>query len=272
MEYTRGDRRARLGGRQARQGHNEPCQSTVHHASTYAQGHADMSRTSRAHAGAEQRTRRATQGHHGHASRGRAAQVRDTPRRAGPSRHGRQTGPRHGRASCAGRAPRRAGRGRAATARSRTAAPASQRSRTARYHAPRVGRGAARGRRGEGAPRLRAGEPGPRQAATARTGTGSGMPGKGGTTPGRRAVAAPPGRGGRRAGSGRARASRNGRRARGRGKGHGRAEQEEDGGRGREREGRSGLQQARAQVGGGSGRRGEMEQGRREIGVWGGGS
>jgi hypothetical protein len=72
MEYTRGDRWARLGGRQARQGHGEPCQSTVHHASTYAQGRADVSRTSRAHAGAEQRTRRATQGHNGRASRSHA--------------------------------------------------------------------------------------------------------------------------------------------------------------------------------------------------------
>jgi hypothetical protein len=58
-------------GRQARQGHGDPCQSTVHHASTYAKGRADVSRTSRAHAGAEQRTRRATQGHHGRANRSR---------------------------------------------------------------------------------------------------------------------------------------------------------------------------------------------------------
>jgi hypothetical protein len=67
MEYT-GGRRARLGGRQARQGHGEPCQSTVHHASTCAQGRADESRTGRAHAGAERhdreaRVRRARRGH-----------------------------------------------------------------------------------------------------------------------------------------------------------------------------------------------------------------
>jgi hypothetical protein len=38
-------------------GHDEPRKRTVHHASTYAQGRADVSRTSRAHAGAEPRTR-----------------------------------------------------------------------------------------------------------------------------------------------------------------------------------------------------------------------
>jgi hypothetical protein len=69
MEYT-GGRRARLGvdervenvaGRYAScRGHGEPRQSTVHHASTYAQGRTNESRTGRAHAGAELRTRRAT--------------------------------------------------------------------------------------------------------------------------------------------------------------------------------------------------------------------
>jgi hypothetical protein len=44
----------------------------AHPASTSAQGRADASRTGHAHAGAELRTRRATQGHHGRASRSRA--------------------------------------------------------------------------------------------------------------------------------------------------------------------------------------------------------
>jgi hypothetical protein len=66
---TRGATRADVAGRYAsRRGHGEPRQSTVHHASTHAHGRADASRTGRARAGAELRTRRATQGHHGRAS------------------------------------------------------------------------------------------------------------------------------------------------------------------------------------------------------------
>jgi hypothetical protein len=58
MEYTRGGgRRARPGGRQARQRHGEPCQSTMHHPSTHAHGRADVSRTGYEYAGAELRTR-----------------------------------------------------------------------------------------------------------------------------------------------------------------------------------------------------------------------
>jgi hypothetical protein len=66
------ERVANVAGRYAsRRGHDEPHQSTMHHASTYAQGRTNASRTGRAHAGAELRTRRATQGHHDRASRSR---------------------------------------------------------------------------------------------------------------------------------------------------------------------------------------------------------
>jgi hypothetical protein len=82
MDYT-GGRWARLGGGDervanvagryaSRRGHDEPRQSTMHHASTHAQGRADESRTGRSHARAEPRTHRATQGHHSRASRSHA--------------------------------------------------------------------------------------------------------------------------------------------------------------------------------------------------------
>eukprot|EP00267_Zea_mays_P048397 XP_020400962.1 uncharacterized protein LOC109942825 [Zea mays] len=157
-------------GRQARPGHGDPCQSTVHHASTYAQGRADVSRTSRAYAGAEQRRRRATQGHHGHASRSRVG-----------------SGPR-----CAGAGHAKAGR----------AEPPWPANRSAPRPGELRGEGAAPsgvrpGRHGEAADHRADEPPGPDRAGP-RTEGGrggcTGSPGGGGATAARRRAEATPGR------------------------------------------------------------------------------
>jgi hypothetical protein len=239
------------------------------------------------HATSRQRGR-ATQGHRGRASRSR---VGPGPRCAGDipraDRTMAETGdcagsprPRQPSSSRAPEArrpsfrPRAAGTERgteqergeagAATARSRTAAPASHQGRTARGHAPRAGRGLRGVAGGRGAPRPRVGEPGPRQAATARkgmgpcwaatawpraprAGTGSGTPGKGAPRRdaggGRHAGAA-----GRRAMAGRPRPRRGGERG-SRGRGLPRAGRHAGAGAAPERRGRARPSHARPEQG-----------------------
>jgi hypothetical protein len=136
----------------------------------FAQGCADVSRTSRAHAGAEQRTRRTTQGHHDHASRSRA-------------------GPR----------PRCAGAGHAKAGGAEPPWPTNR-------VAPRPGElrgegatlsGARPSRHGEDVDRRAGGPPGPDRAGPrAEGGQGgcAGSPGGGGAMAARRRAGAAPGR------------------------------------------------------------------------------
>jgi hypothetical protein len=183
--HGEGGRRARLGGRQTRQRHGEPCQSTVHHASTHALRCAPRATTGPCRGrprGAARwpSSRPRAIGTPGRAQ-GRVGQGRGTPRRPGyrgramagarrgagarPHRAGGAeppwlaTGPHHGRARGArwGQAGTRggrragAGRGRAATARSEPPWATSHRDRTvrARRRTSRTGRGCA-GTPGEG--------------------------------------------------------------------------------------------------------------------------
>jgi hypothetical protein len=92
-EHVARDRALRVAPR-ARRAAPKHC---AHH--TRAQGRADAPRTSRAHAGAESRTCRATQGHRGRASRSRTTQ--------GPRRAMAGAGPRHGEAASGQGNPRR---------------------------------------------------------------------------------------------------------------------------------------------------------------------
>jgi hypothetical protein len=116
MEYTGGGggRRARLGGRQTRQRHGDPCQSTMHHASTHA-------RAALRAAGDNGAMPRPTAW--GRAPQALRAELKAAPGRGGARQGGWAAGataaprPRHGR----GKAERRGeaapgGRGRAAMA------------------------------------------------------------------------------------------------------------------------------------------------------------
>jgi hypothetical protein len=89
-----------------RRGHDDPCQSTVYHASRRTQGRADSSRTSRAHAEAEPRTRHAARHKQAAGSRhaGAPRPREPKPRRVGAAlRRGHtEGGPHH----CRDRGPR----------------------------------------------------------------------------------------------------------------------------------------------------------------------
>jgi hypothetical protein len=190
-------------GRQARQGHGEPCQSTVHHASTHVhalhaagdngamprptvRGHAlaELKAARHRHAGLSSRPCRADTPRPRRAGAGtpRRAAVGAVPpwpghggalgtgqgraKRVGPSRHGRRTGPRHSRARGARRGALSRGRhGRHDEVAGRRAGEPPGLDHVGAK--PRAeGRQGLRGDAGGGAPRPGTGEPGSRATAS----------------------------------------------------------------------------------------------------------